>query len=180
MNRRNLTVLASAAAALAAFVLAIAPARALTTSSTVTVTASVAKACSIGNATLAFGAYDPTTGTNDDVAFTNALSVSCTKGTAWSVGLDTGLNGPATRNMKDATSGDLLHYELYTDTTRNNVWSNGATITPVPATMFGGTGLGGTGAAAVQNVTIYGRIFASQFVTPAATYQDQVKATVNF
>lgn len=174
MNRRNLTVVLSTAAALAAFVLAAIPARAATSTGTVTVKATVAKSCSITNGTLDFAAYDPNAAANLDQSA--AITVSCTKGTAWTVGLSQGANGPATRNMKDTAGTDLLRYELYADGARTQVWTNGTTPS---ATVVSGTGIGGNGAAAAQTVTIFGRIFANQFVT-ASSYQDTVTATVNY
>jgi spore coat protein U-like protein len=172
MNRRTLTVLASTAAGLAALVLAVAPARALTSNGIVTVKATVAALCVLNSPTLTFGAYDPTAATALDVSTT--LVVNCTKGTGWVIGLDQGQNGPATRNMKDiGTSGDVLHYELYTDTVGGTAWTNGTTAS---ASVRSGTG---TGAAAGTNVTVFGRVFPGQNVT-ASSYQDSVKATVNF
>jgi spore coat protein U-like protein len=173
MNRRSLTVLASTAAAAAALVVAIVPARAATSNGTVLVKATVAATCILNSPTLNFGAYDPTLAADKDN--TTSLTVNCTKGTAWVVGLDQGVNGNATtRNMKDTgTSTDTLHYELFTDAARTTVWANGTTAS---ASVASGTG---TGAAAGQSVTIFGRLFASQYVTPSA-YQDSVKATVNF
>jgi len=171
MNRRNLTVVLSTAAALAAFVLAAVPARAATSTGTVTVKATVAKTCILSNATLDFAAYDPTAAT--DLTQSTTITVNCTKSTPWVIGLSQGANGPATRNMKDAVSGDLLHYELYTDAARTNVWSNNAVA---GATVASGTG---SGAAAGQSVTIFGSLFKNQYVTPAS-YSDSVTATVNF
>jgi spore coat protein U-like protein len=173
MNRRLALLLASSAAALAALFVAVAPARALTSTGTVTVKATVAALCVLNSPTLTFGAYDPTTVGPIDLSTT--LTVNCTKGTAWVIGLDQGLNGGVgVRNMKDTgTSGDVLHYELYTDVAGGTAWTNGATAS---ASVKSGTG---TGAAAGQNVTVFGRLFAGQFVT-ASSYQDSVKATVNF
>jgi len=171
MNRRSLTIFASTAAAAAALAVGIVPARAATSTGTVLVKATVAATCALNSPTLNFGAYDPTVGTDTDIPAT--LVVNCTKGTAWVVGLDQGVNGP-TRNMKNTGPGtDTLHYELFVDTARTKVWTNGTTASP---TVASGTG---TGAAAGQNVTIFGRLFANQFVTPS-TYQDSVIATVNF
>src|SRR5438105_3056960 len=148
MNRLNLTVLASTAAALAALLVAVVPARAATTSSTVTVKATVAPKCLMNSPTLDFGAYDPTAGSPKDVSTT--LTVNCTKNAAFTIGLDQGLNGPA-RNMKDAAGPDLLNYELYTDVAGGTVW-----------TTLAGTGTKagtGNGLAAGLPVTIFGRIF---------------------
>jgi spore coat protein U-like protein len=173
MNR-TLTVLAISAAA--ALVLAVVPARAAISNGTVTVKATVAATCILNSPTLSFGAYDPTSATALDQSTT--LTVNCTKGTAWVIGLDRGANGAGTRNMKDTgASGDLLNYELYTDALRTNVWTNGTVASP---TVASGSG---SGAALGQPVIIYGRVLVNQYVsanTGANVYQDSVKATVNF
>jgi spore coat protein U-like protein len=162
---RTAKLFAALASALAVLLIGDAPVSAATATGTVTVTASVAKNCTLSSPTLAFGAYDPTSGTPLDVSTT--LTVTCTKSTTWAVGLGNGSNfvNP-NRRMKDATSGDFLQYELYTDAAHTTVWNGTNTVT-------------GAGTPATQP-TIYGRIAISQFVTPAATYSDSVVATITF
>jgi spore coat protein U-like protein len=137
---------------------------AATATGTITVTATVAKACSLGSPTLAFGSYDPSLG-NLDVS--TVLSVSCTKTTPFTIGLGNGANfAGGNRFMKDAASADTLHYELYSDSAHTTVWNGVSTV----------AGTGGTNA----SETVYGRIFSGQFVTPSANYTDTVVATVTF
>jgi spore coat protein U-like protein len=162
--KRIARILTATAAALAIVALPGTRASAATATGTITVTASVAKQCSLGNPTLAFGAYDPNAG-NLDVS--TALSVSCTKTTPFTIALGNGANFTApNRFMKDAVSGDTLRYELYSDPARSTVWNATNTV----------AGTGGTN----TSETVYGRVFTGQFVTPAALYSDTVVATITF
>jgi spore coat protein U-like protein len=162
--KRTCRILTAAAAALAILSLPGTRASAATATGTITVTASVAKQCSLGSPTLAFGAYDPTAG-NLDVS--TALSVNCTKTTPFTIGLGNGANFTSpNRFMKDATSGDTLRYELYSDAARTTVWNSVTTV----------AGTGGTN----TSETVFGRVFTGQFVTPAAAYTDTVVATITF
>jgi spore coat protein U-like protein len=162
---RTVKLSAALASALAVLLIGDAPVSAATATGTVTVTASVAKNCTLSSPNLAFGAYDPTAATPLDVSTT--LTVTCTKTTAWTVALGNGSNfASPNRRMKDATSGDFLQYELYSDAAHTTVW-NGASTVP------------GTGTPASQP-TIYGRVAINQFVTPAAVYSDSVVATITF
>ena len=163
--KRTVKILTSSAAALALLLLAGASAQAATATGTLTVTASVAKQCSLGSPTLAFGAYDPTSPTPLDV--NASLTVNCTKTTPFTIGLSLGANAVTTnRFMKDPVSADTLQYELYTSAARTTVWNSTNTVAGVGVTN--------------PSETIFGRIPAGQFVTPAAGYSDTVTATINF
>jgi spore coat protein U-like protein len=139
--------------------------------SNLNVTASVGANCTISTATVAFPAYDPVVAnasTNDDG--TGSVIITCTRGTAATIGLGLGANASGSqRRMKDATT-DYLNYELYQDAGRATVW--GTT----------GAGLLSPAAAPDKNprtLTVYGRIPSAQDV-PAGSYSDTVVATVNF
>jgi len=139
--------------------------------SNLNVTASVGANCTISTATVAFPAYDPVVAnasTNDDG--TGSVIITCTRGTAATIGLGLGANASGSqRRMKDATT-DYLNYELYQDAGRATVW--GTT----------GAGLLSPVAAPDKNprtFTVYGRIPSAQDV-PAGSYSDTVVATVNF
>jgi spore coat protein U-like protein len=144
-----------------------------TSTSNMGVTANVASTCSITAGTLAFGTYDTVSGAQVDGSAT--LSVACTRGALTTITLGQGAN-PATgstdaipqRRMKDAST-DMLSYTLYTDATRLLAWGNtaltGAVFTPLSSSP--------------QNVTVFGRIAASQDV-PAGSYTDVVVATISF
>lgn len=140
-----------------------------TSTNNLTVSAVVQAACSVDAAALNFGTYDP----NAVLDQNTTITVRCTQGASFWVGLGAGLNAAATRRMTDGTS--FLNYELYrsaADRTAGTVWDN---LDP---------GVGSHVAAGVAgyqpySVDLYGRIPASQWV-PAGNYSDTVVMTVNF
>ena len=155
-----------ACAALAAAVAA-GPAYASTASTTFQVTATVASNCGISASNLSFGTYTPDTALNG----TTTLSLTCTSGLAYNVGLDKGLNGAdvSHRSMNQGTN--LLNYALYSDSGRTTNWGN----------TVGTDTVAGTGTGSAQSMTVYGRIPAVQPVyVPAGSYSDTITATVTF
>lgn len=132
------------------------------------VTTTVIKNCTITSSDVAFGNYDPV-GANRTAPLDGigTLTITCTTGTAATIGLDTGGNG--NRRMNNG-SGVYLSYELYKDGGRTQVWGNtGGGMMPIVA------------APTVQPrvFTVYGRVAPTQDVSPGS-YSDQVVATVNF
>lgn len=155
--------------AAAALVLAPLASQAGTDTGTLSVTASVADACTIGDALLAFGAYNPVAA--GALTQTTTFAVQCTNLTAYNITLNGGGSGVTTGNVRTmrltpagTTAG--LTYELFSD--------SGLT-----APLGVGVQLPGTGNGAVQSVSIYGRIPANQFVA-IGSYSDSVIATINF
>ncbi len=154
--------LAALAAALAA------PALAGTATADLAVTATVTTTCTITTSPLAFPPYDPVAAAFVDAV--GGVTVTCTNGSAWWIGLGAGGGGAAagvSRSM--SLDASRLGYELYSDSTRTTVWGN---TQP--------TGFGGTGTGAAQATPVYGRIAAAQTTVPAGPYADTVVATVNF
>ena len=101
--------------------------------------------------------------TNVDTA--GSLSVNCTQGTGYSIGLDNGQNYSGSRRMIKGT--DFVAYELYRDNARTLPWGN-----------IAGSSLAGTGSGAVQVIPVYGRIPSAN--SPAGNYADVVVATVTY
>jgi spore coat protein U-like protein len=136
-----------------------------------TVTASVAAVCLIGNATLAFGAYNPTSGTT--VAATTNVTLTCTLSTPFGIGMSAGNGTGATvtaRAMQLTTSASTsLGYGLYQDSAHTINWTN---ATNSYTATSSGTSLTNT-------VPIYGLIPASE-AAPVGSYTDTVVMTVNF
>jgi spore coat protein U-like protein len=148
--------------------LPLASALATTTTTTFQVTATVNATCAVSATNLAFGTYDPLSGTPSDA--TSTVNVTCTLTTPYNVGLDAGLGSGATVTTRKMThSSDLLNYSLYQDAARTQVW--GTTIGTNTATGTG-TGLG-------QAFTVYGRIPAAQNVN-LGSYADTVTVTVTY
>ena len=115
---------------------------------------------------LAFGAY-----TTAQVDNTSTISVTCTKGTTYNVGLDAGTSAGATVTTRKMTGpgGDTLAYALYQDSARTINWGNTVSTDTVI----------GTGNGSAQTLTVYGRVPAGQFVTPGA-YTDTITATITY
>ncbi|MGH6617112.1 Csu type fimbrial protein [Sphingomonas sp.] len=148
----------------------IAPAaQAATTTTTFPVTATVLKACVVSANPLPFGNYDPTATTPVDA--TTTLSVLCTVGTSFTVGLNAGTASGATVTTRRMTNGaNTLSYALYQEAARTNNWGN------TPGTD---TPLATTAPILPTTLTVYGRLPASQNV-PAGSYTDTITVTVNY
>lgn len=141
-----------------------------TATGTFNVTATVLSACSVSATDLAFGTYTPSAGTDNDN--TSTISVTCTLGTSYNVGLNAGLHGGSvtTRQMKGPAVTDLLDYGIYSDVTRLVNWGN-----TVGTDTVTGVGIG----LLPFDHTAYGRITAGQDVSPGA-YNDTITVTVTF
>jgi spore coat protein U-like protein len=100
---------------------------------------------------------------------TGLVSVTCTSGTAFNVGLDDGHAnaGPTGRAM--SLGSNAVSYGLYRDGARSQIW--GGTI---PTNTLGGTGNG-----AAQNLTVYARV-PPQVTPRAGTYSDVIVVTVTY
>lgn len=160
----------SLAAAMAAAVSA-APAYAAVNTQTTTflVKATVSSNCTIAATNLDFGTYDPT-GTSD-LPGQSTVTVNCTNGTAWNVGLDEGTFAGATVTARTMTGPGSysLNYALYRDASHTLNWGD----------TVGTDTKSGTGNGADQVVNVYGLAAHSQNVG-AGDYQDTITATITF
>lgn len=138
---------------------------AATTNSTMAVSATVASSCVVSTSPVAFGTYNPQLGSTLDGL--GAVAVTCTKDTTYTVSLDGGGQADvAARAM--LSGGNQLPYQLYSDASYSVVWG----------TAVGQT-VAGTGSGTQQNLSVYGRIPASQNV-PAGSYTDTINVTVTY
>jgi spore coat protein U-like protein len=141
---------------------------ALTASTTMNVTATVLSTCSVSATDLAFGNYNPISGANLDGA--TSISVTCTNGTGYNVGISAGGGTGATVASRKMTNGaNTLNYTLYRDAGRTNVWG----VTIATDTLIG------TGSGAAQPIDVYGRVPGSQ-AAPSGGYTDTVTITVTY
>ena len=106
---------------------------------------------------------------SSNVDATSSLSVVCTKGTPYNIRLDNGLTGTGPTQRKMSFSGSSVTYGLYTNNARTSAWGS----------TDGTNTNGGTGTAAAQNYTVYGRV-PPQVTPRPGTYSDTVTATVSF
>ena len=140
-----------------------------TNSNTFTVTANINPSCNINASNLNFGSYEPLSSTPNDASST--INVTCTNGTNYSVGLNAGTAPGATTSSRAMVGpgSSTLNYNLYSDSSRTNLWGNIGETSVISRTGNGTS----------QSVTVYGRIPISQLATSGG-YSDTITATVNF
>ncbi len=159
-------LIAAGAIAVLALALRAAPAHAATATSTLSVSANIAGTCTVGAASLAFGAYSSTAASTANAS----VQVTCTNGVTAQVSLNQGQNNNkatafGTRALANGAT-NFLGYDIYTDNTFTTLWN--ATNT-VPVTSTGSP----------VTLTAVGRIPSGQ--TPATgSYNDSVTITVTF
>ncbi|KAF1708551.1 hypothetical protein CSC70_12970 [Pseudoxanthomonas kalamensis DSM 18571] len=110
-----------------------------------------------------FGTHTRSTGAPADA--TGTITVNCSNGTPYQIGLDNGQNALATQRRM-ANGGIFVPYNLYSDNGRTVLWGNTLNTDTVS----------GTGTAADQAYTVYGRVPSTNY--PTGTYLDTVTATV--
>jgi len=141
-------------------------ASAQTSTTNMAVSADVSTVCSLSTTPLAFGEMALTGATPG----TATISVTCTGGGAYTVGLGNGLhNVAAQRNLVSGVN--VLAYDLFQDSARGTRW--------------GDTGAGlisGTGNAAAQALTVYGAITTGQAVVAdnGTPYTDTILVTLTY
>ncbi|HMG46647.1 MAG TPA: spore coat U domain-containing protein [Allosphingosinicella sp.] len=135
--------------------------------------AAAGAACTISATGVAFGSYDPQSGSVVDGAGT--INVGChPSDAAPTVSLSAGNSGTfAARTM--LSGGNSLNYNLYTTSARNVVWGDGFGGS-VTVTLSGGSVSGG-----VRSYTqsVFGRVPGSQNVA-AGSYSDTITLTATF
>lgn len=140
-----------------------------TRTATFTVNANLVSDCTIVSApNLDFGTIGV-----QNVAYTgnSTLTVECTPGTAYTVGLDAGsVSGSSVATRYLDGPGGKMSFSLYRDAAFTQVWG----VTPGSDTN------GGTGTGSTQNYTIYGRIFGMQTTRAPGTYTSTVTVTITY
>ena len=160
-----------------------------TGAATVSVNTTINSNCTISATPITFGSYDPI-GANSasGIALTapGTISLTCLKGSSPTIALGQGNNfsgTPATRHLKDGSSGDFLGYELFQP----------SAATPSAACTYSGTIWGTSGtygttftpsatwsASSTFSFNVCGSVPSGQNPSVGTLYQDTVVATVNF
>ena len=131
------------------------------------VTATVVAACTVSASPLAFTDYHPTAASRTDGQTT--MSVTCTNGAGYTIGLGAGMGTGASTTTRKMTSGlNTLNYSLYKTNAYSTVWGDA-----------GGELVSAIGSGAAQNYTVYGRVPTAQ-TAPAGSYADTITVTVTF
>ena len=138
----------------------------VTTTVSFLVTANVPPDCTFSAGDLVFGTYS---GVQLDAQ--SQISLTCTSGTAWNIGLDAGAFAGATVTTRKMTGpgASSMSYSLFRNSTRTQNWGN----------TVGTDTVSGTGSGSTQTVPVYGRVTAGQNL-PAGSYQDTIIATITF
>ncbi len=132
-----------------------------------TVQANNTGSCSISANNLNFGTLSVLTA-NSDASTT--VSVTCSNGVTYQVGLNGGLTGAVDPTQRKMASGpNQLTYGLYQDAGRLTPWGETLGIDTVS----------GTGSGSAQTLSVHGRVPA-QTTPPAATYSDTVVVTITY
>jgi len=129
-------------------------------------TATVLAGCSVSATDLNFGNYAGLLTTNF-----STITVSCTSGTTYSIGLNAGsvAGGTITTRKMKSPANATLDYQMFRDSGHSLNWGN----TPGTNTVAGsGNGL-------AQQSTVYGQMAASQSGNPAI-YSDTIVVTVTY
>lgn len=142
------------------------PSLAATDTANMSVSATVSTVCTFNTTPLNFGEVALSGATSG----TATISVACTGGGTYTVGLGNGLHAVAAqRNL--ASGANVLPYGLFQDLAHGTVWTN--------------TGAGlvaGTGNAAAQALTVYAAIPAGQTLVSGngTPYTDTVLVTLTY
>jgi len=157
------------------------PAFAQTASTNVSVTASIGNICTITNATVALGVYDPVvTNAATPLDGSGSVTIACTRGAVTSVSLGLGANASgAQRRMTDGIP-NFMNYELYQPPNT----TPGSACSYTSPTVWGTAGANlfvptAAPSTAARTYNICGRIAAGQDL-PSGSYNDTVVAIVNF
>jgi spore coat protein U-like protein len=150
--------------------LSAANAQAATTTGTFTASATIAQACTVSAANLAFGAYTPTAGAA--LTGNSTINVYCTSGWTYTIALNVGTGGGSFTGRKMANGASLMTFNLYTTSALTTVWGDGTGATATVA----GTG---TGELTANPATVYGSIPIAQDL-PVGTYSSVITVTVTY
>jgi spore coat protein U-like protein len=151
-------------------------AQAGTSTANLTVQITITASCTINAATLDFGSNPGTTLVATNIDASTTVSVTCTSGSPYSIGMDNGANVSGTqRRMK--TGANFLNYNLYVDAGRTNAWTTAASNST--CTTANSCALG-TGNGSAQSVSIYGRVPSIGTAPPTGAYSDTVVMTITY
>jgi len=122
--------------------------------------AAAANYCTGYASTLSFGNDSPSSA----VTVTTTVTVICSMGLAYRVGLSAGYGSGGTTTTRIMNSGqNLMGYKLFQDSARTINWGNNP-----PTDTLNGTGTG-----SAQVLTVYGTLPAGQYVAPGS-YSDTI------
>ncbi|MDR3501928.1 MAG: spore coat U domain-containing protein [Legionella sp.] len=133
--------------------------------------------CTTTANTVAFGSYNPVSGTA--LTATGNVAVTCSAlvaglNVSYVIALNAGQNGSFSAR-KMAMGSSLLQYNLYTSSTYTSVWGDGASGTSTVSDSYLLSLLSVT-----RNYAVYGSMPVSQNVVPGTSYADTITVTVTY
>jgi spore coat protein U-like protein len=151
-------------------------AQAGTATANLTVQITITASCTINAATLDFGSNAGTAVAASAVNGSTTVSVTCTNGSPYSIGMDNGAHVSA--NQRRMMSGsNYLNYNLYVDSGHTNPWTTGSSNSACTTT---GDCYLGTGSGSAQTVNIYGQVPSVGSAPPPGAYTDTVTMTITY
>jgi spore coat protein U-like protein len=173
-TRRALRV---ASVAIGFFFLALGPLSAVATTVTgsLTVTMTITAGCTITSPTLTFPSTVGTALTAAAVPASTTVSVTCTNGSPYTIGM--GQGGNYTTSNRMVSSGNYIPYGLFVDAALTHPWTTGAN--PTTCTTSNDCSIG-TGTGSAQTITIYGNVPIMAVAPTVGTYTDTVVMTVTY
>jgi len=148
---------------------------AATTTGNVNVSATVGANCLLTTVPIAFGVYDPLSGT--PLNATGQVQLACTVGATPSVALDLGLNAAATQRRLINGGVNFLNYNVFQPTT--NAAGAACAYTTAYATAVPGFALTAAPSTASRADNLCGQLPAGQSAANG-TYADTITATITF
>ena len=140
---------------------------AATTTATMAVSSLTVAACIVVATPMLFGTLNLIGSSPNDATAT--ITATCTPGTAYTIGLDNGVNFSTTRRMKSLTAATYVPYGLFSDTARATPWGTTA-----------GQTVSGTAPVGPALLTVYGRVPGGTTAVAADTYLDTVTVTLTY
>ncbi|MGE5469559.1 MAG: spore coat U domain-containing protein [Bacteroidota bacterium] len=132
------------------------------------VSAVAINSCAVFANDLQFSTYDPQAVNGNDASST--VTISCTEGSPYSIGLDAGIGpGAAISARRMSSNANTLDYSLFRDAPRTLNWGNTVNVDT----------LNGRGTGSPVDHMIFGRIWARQAVK-AGLYLDTITVSVTY
>lgn len=135
--------------------------------------------CAVSTNGISFGTYNHLNGDHNN---TGSVGITCTSLLVllggqinYEIRFSAGSSGSFTPRTMNGDHGGTLNYNLYTNSTRQTIWGDGAGAVSYSGTL--GFSLVGIGASRSVDIPVYGRIPGGQQV-PAGAYGDSTTVTV--
>ncbi|GHB13275.1 Csu type fimbrial protein [Salinicola rhizosphaerae] len=145
-----------------------------TATTVISLSLTISPDCAIDAPSLDFGSAPLVSGFD---AVTQTISIRCTKGSSYTVGINDGLNASGTQRRM-AAGGNFLAYEIYQGASSQTRWGSSGSARRSSATAD--LQPGNTDGVSWQGFTYRAEILPAQATPPPATYTDTLVVDVAF